>query len=115
MMRELNSVLAVRNVEKQRKRELREKKKQGGALSPNYTSVNHNQPPDEQKLSNILETASAVNSNEDADRLETSAVERRLADRDDLESKPAPTLLPMESELPPGETKLYSNVQRQAQ
>ena len=32
-MKELNSVLAVRNVEKQRKRELRERKKQGGLLS----------------------------------------------------------------------------------
>ena len=33
MLKELNSVLAVRNVEKQRKRELRERKKQGGLLS----------------------------------------------------------------------------------
>ena len=33
VLKELNSVLAVRNVEKQRKRELRERKKQGGLLS----------------------------------------------------------------------------------
>ena len=33
MLKELNSVLAVRNVEKQRKRELRERRKQGGLLS----------------------------------------------------------------------------------
>jgi hypothetical protein len=33
VLKELNSVLAVRNVEKQRKRELRERKKQDGLLS----------------------------------------------------------------------------------
>ena len=46
MLKELNSVLAVRNIEKQRKREMRERKKQGGLPSlTNHASVSHSQPP----------------------------------------------------------------------
>ena len=39
VMKELNSVLAVRNVEKKRKRELREWKKRNHPLTPNEDSV----------------------------------------------------------------------------
>ena len=45
VLKELNSVLAVRNVEKQRKRELRERKKQGGLLSATGCNIQEKSSP----------------------------------------------------------------------
>ena len=103
MMKELNSVLAVRNVEKQRKKELRERKKQGGSHSPNDASVNSSQPPDEQKMPKILEITVAMNSSEEAGILKPTAMENQLAREDGIECP----ILPQESELhvSPEETK----------
>ena len=53
MLKELNSVLAVRNVEKQRRRELRERKKQGGPTGA--TLVSHSQPPADQEMTNNIQ------------------------------------------------------------
>ena len=101
MMKELNSVLAVRNVEKQRKKELRERRKQGGSHSPNDASVNSSQPPDEQKMPKILEITVAMNSSEEAGILKPTAMENQLAREDGIECP----ILPQESELSPKETK----------
>lgn len=48
MMKELNSILAVKNVEKQRRRELRERKKQGHSVSQEEASINSHLPPNSQ-------------------------------------------------------------------
>ena len=53
MLKELNSVLAVRNVEKQRRRELRERKKQGG--STDAPLVSHSQPQADQEVTNNIQ------------------------------------------------------------
>lgn len=61
MMKELNTVLAVRNVEKQRKREVRERKKHGGLLQPRIPPGNLSQlPPINQKVLNNQELQKTV-------------------------------------------------------
>ena len=55
MLKELNSVLAVRNVEKQRKRELRERKKQGGLLSATGCNIQEKRMSPSSRAHGILE------------------------------------------------------------
>ena len=95
MIRELNSVLAVRNIEKQRKREIRERKKQqGGLLSPSDASVSHNSWHSADRVTKIQEMTTA-------DSHESGAMESQIAKSDGIESK---SMLPMENQLSSGET-----------
>ena len=102
MLKELNSVLAVRNVEKQRKRELRERKKQGGLLSSTDASVSHSQPSADQEIPkfNIQEKPVAMGSgsSQESGILEEATTEAQLIE-DGFESKAC--LVPMEDKLSP--------------
>ena len=100
MLKELNSVLAVRNVEKQRKRELRERKKQGGLLSSTDALVSHSQPSADQEMPkfNIQEKPVAMGSSQGSSILEEATTETQTVE-DGLESKAC--LVPIDSKLSP--------------
>ena len=97
MLKELNSVLAVRNVEKQRKRELRERKRQGGLLSSTDASVSHIQPPPDHKMPKF-EKPVAMGSSQESGILEVAAAETQIIGNG-LESEAR--LMLIESKLPP--------------
>ena len=104
MMKELNSVLAVRNVEKQRRREIRERKKLGQSHSLGEASINsaplcdHSECetlhlPSVQEVSAIVavpasqEVSVAITSGEELEKHMTAAtVENKEVDKDVVES-----------------------------
>ena len=112
VMKELNSVLAVRNVEKQRKRELREREKLDQSHTLGEVSVNNNSRPtnhpEHGAASTILEMGVAL-SNEEGPAKPTTAAEKQADENKMSESLNSQTQEPFHPLPSSGEPFQYSS------